>query len=121
MPIVQILMLAAGAVVPASASSRPAVAHAVDCFLAIQSLADSRDPKVRAMGKTGAMFFAGQIFGADPRIDLGKVATAEALTLSEARIAELRLECGRELQARGQQMESAGAAMRERIRAQSPD
>lgn len=106
------VLLAFAAVMPASAEPvSPAMKHNLQCFLAVSTLSSSRDPAHKTMGSMGALFFAGQVFGADPDVDLVVALKAEASTLQDEMIKPLLVECGREMSARGKQIQAAGAAL----------
>jgi hypothetical protein len=92
---------------------QPDSAHSLQCFLAVSELAASDDPAVKMMGTMGALFFAGQVFGADPGIDLQAAVRDEARILTPQAMAALRTQCGAEMQKRGVEIQEAGQALQD--------
>ncbi|HET8612590.1 MAG TPA: hypothetical protein VFL92_07475 [Sphingomonas sp.] len=109
-----ILAASASAAAPTTAANvSPAVAHNVQCLLAMGAV--SQSPSVDENGKDQAlrasMFFAGEVFGGDPDIDLTAAARAEAPKLDDSTIASLQAQCVEELKKRGAQISAAGDAL----------
>ncbi|MEC3910773.1 hypothetical protein U5A82_09895 [Sphingobium sp. CR2-8] len=89
----------------------PAVRHAVRCFIVVSSLATNEDATMKMSGLIGSMFFADQIFGAEPDIDLTSLMTREAIDIDESQTRTLLVQCGEELKQRGGQITAAGNAL----------
>jgi hypothetical protein len=71
----------------------------------------SEDPKNKTVSLLASNFFAGQIFGAAPDIDLSAALRREAPLLDEAATSALLVQCGREMVERGKQISAAGRAL----------
>lgn len=89
-----------------------ATRHSARCLIAVAALAQSDDATIKMSGLLGSMFFAGQLFGTAPDADMEAVLKREAVTIDEAAIKELRVQCGQELQLRGGQISAAGEALK---------
>jgi len=63
----------------------------------------------------GTMFYAAQIFGADPDIDLTNLLVSEAkiVATNGKLLGELGKQCGADMQRRGKQISEAGAAIKQ--------
>jgi hypothetical protein len=95
----------------------PVIEHQLQCFLSISTLIPSTDEKTKRMGVLGSMFFAGEAFGADPKIDMTAALKQEAAKLDDARVKELLPKCGAEMNARGEQINAAGRALQSNAKA----
>ena len=87
------------------------VRYHAQCFLLFASLAENEDAGVKASGLMGSLFFAGQIFGADPSVDLERLLKVEALAMNDVRSQQILPQCGQEMQGRGAQITAAGKAL----------
>jgi hypothetical protein len=96
---------------PAAAADDAALRHSVQCFIATSTLLLSEDPKNKTVSLLASNFFAGQIFGAAPDIDLSAALRREAPLLDEAATSALLVQCGREMVERGKQISAAGRAL----------
>jgi hypothetical protein len=96
---------------PAQAADDATVRHYVQCFLVMSALAASDDPKGKSAGLMATNFFAGQIFGAAPDIDLTAAFRREVPVLNDAKTQDLLSECGAEMDRRGSQIVAAGDAL----------
>ncbi len=109
------LGLFAAALVPVHAAAQtydPAIRHSARCLIVVASLASSEDATLKMSGLMGSLFFAGQIFGAEPNIDLTSLMKREAVDIDERRTKELLVQCGGELQQRGGEISAAGEALK---------
>jgi hypothetical protein len=89
----------------------PAIEHQIQCFLSISTLIPSTDEQTKRMGVLGSMFFAGEAFGADPKIDMTAAVRQETAKLDDAKVKQLLPKCGAEMNARGDQVNAAGKAL----------
>ncbi len=101
-------------------SDSPATTHNVQCLIAVAELASSSDSTIKSVGLIASMFFAGQVFGGDPAIDLTAAVKAEASKLTPDEVKALQVRCGAEMKARGQQISAASAALLANDAARSP-
>jgi hypothetical protein len=85
--------------------------HNVQCLIAVAELASSSDATTKSAGLLASVFFAGQVFGGNPAIDLTAAVKAEASKLTPEDIQGLQVRCGAEMKARGQQISAASAAL----------
>jgi hypothetical protein len=92
---------------PVGAEAPTTVIHSVQCYLAAGTLLNSSSSQQRMGGMLTSMFFAGQVFGANPKIDLTEIVKSEAPKLDGVKIKSLQLQCGQEMGARAQQMKIA--------------
>ena len=109
-------LLAASGLLLASTGStaQPVTAslsHSLQCLLISSAMIESGDAKLKSAGLMSAMFFAGQVFGADPKIDLTTALKGKLPKLDAPTVARLQKDCGQELQARGGQITAAGEAI----------
>ena len=95
----------------AAAPLSPETAHEVQCFIATSSLIDNPDKTISSGGLMGTLFFAGEVFGSDPHIDLAAAVKAEAQGLTDDRVKALLTQCGGEMTDRGKQISAAGAQL----------
>lgn len=105
----------AAALLPFNADAQthdPAIRHSARCLIVVASLASSEDATLKMSGLMGSLFFAGQIFGAEPDIDLASLMKREAIDIDERLTKELLVQCGGELQRRGGQISAAGEALK---------
>jgi hypothetical protein len=105
---------------PAAAQESAASKHNVECFLVVGALSENKDPKARTFGAMASNFFAGQIFGADPKIDLTAAMRREAKQMNEARFKTLLKQCTDEMKARHDQVTAAGKALSAEAAAAAP-
>ena len=93
----------------AIAQTAPAeVPHDVQCFLATALLASSPEKDKKTMGLFASMYFAGQIYGRDPQIDLLAAARAGVPLLTPDNLKALYTSCGQELSSRGKEISAVG-------------
>lgn len=108
------IALVVGIASPSLAQIRaPKTVHHVRCFIALASLTQSSDETVRGIGMMGSMFFAGQIFGSEPNIDLKSVTRAQVPSMTPATMKALQVECGQEMQNRGKEISAVGEALKQ--------
>jgi hypothetical protein len=112
------LTVAAGAALAAVAASAHAQAapkysvHDMQCFIAASELADTADnADSKNTGLMAAMYFAGKIYGANPKIDFTAALDAETDKYEGIDKTALMKECGAELEAHGNEIEAAGKAL----------
>ena len=87
--------------------------HHVQCLIATVTLTGSEDPDLSRNAYMASLFFAGQLFGSNPTIDLPQAVKAELPKLDAEKLATLAGECGAELAARGQQLSAVEQALAE--------
>jgi hypothetical protein len=107
-------MAVAAMMLPGVASAQgddPAIRHAARCLIVVASLTANQDATLKMSGLMGSFFFAGQIFGAQPDIDLTRLMTREATAMDESQTKALLVQCGEELKQRGGQVTAAGQAL----------
>jgi len=106
------LLVALGAApLQAAPPAKGDVGHDIRCFLAVSTLLETQDKDMHEAGLAATNFFAGKIFGTAPDIDLTAAFKREASALTDAGIKTLMGECGREMEARGDQLTQAGNAL----------
>jgi hypothetical protein len=106
------LLLALAPTTPALAQPQSAaIEHDVQCLLASAALLNADDPNAKNVGLMGAMFFGGQLFGADPDIDLTAALKSEAPKMTPDHLKVVLAACGAEMTRRGNQITAAGAAL----------
>ena len=86
----------------------PETAHEVQCFIAASSLVGNPDKNTSTIGLMGSFYFAGEVFGSDPHIDLAAAVKAEAQGLTDERVKALLTQCGAEMTDRGKEITAAG-------------
>ena len=91
----------------------PAIRHAARCLIVVASLAENEDATLKMSGLMGSLFFAGQIFGAQPDIDLTSLMRREVVDIDAAQTRQLLVQCGEELKQRGSQLTAAGEALKQ--------
>jgi hypothetical protein len=106
-----LIVLSSGAAPAAAAEPKPLAVHALQCFIVTAELSQSSDEKLRRAGTMAMTFYMGQLFGADPAVDVEKGLIAEAKAMTPERAKALGRECGAEMQRRGAQVEAAGRAV----------
>ncbi len=82
--------------------------HDIQCFVATSSLIGNSNKSVSMVGMMDSFFFAGQLFGAEPKIDLTAALKEYGSHLGPDQIKSLLVECGAEMKARGHEMTAAG-------------
>lgn len=87
--------------------------HHVQCLIATVTLIGSEDPDLSRNASMASLFFAGQLFGSNPTINLAQAVKAELPKLDADKLATLAGECGAELAARGQQLSAVEQALAE--------
>jgi hypothetical protein len=98
----------------------PAAEHDVQCFLASLALVNADDQNLKNAGSMGTMFFAGELFGADPNVDLAAAVKTEAPKMTPDLLKQLLPQCGAEMTQRGNQITAAGEALKPSSGATSP-
>jgi hypothetical protein len=98
---------------PAHAQTAPKYsAHDMQCFIAASELADTAEQaEAKNTGLMAAMYFAGKIYGANPKIDFTAALDAETDKYDSVDKTALMKECGAELEAHGNEIEAAGKAL----------
>jgi hypothetical protein len=96
---------------PALAQSVTPETHNVQCLIAVAELVSSSDSTTKSVGLFASMFFAGQVFGGNPTVDLTAAVKAEASKLTPDDVKALQVRCGAEMKARGEQISAASAAL----------
>jgi hypothetical protein len=100
----------------ANAAAQPAPdrrVHSVQCLLAMAAAnGAAQDPKAAAAARLGMVFFAAQLFGIDPGIDLAAAARTQLPSLNKQRLQALIPACGAELNRREQQIAGMGAQLK---------
>ncbi len=87
--------------------------HHVQCLIATVTLTGSEDQDLSRNAYMASLFFAGQLFGNNPTIDLAQAVKAEIPKLDAEKLATLAGECGAELAARGQQLSAVEQVLAE--------
>jgi hypothetical protein len=112
------LTVAAGAALAALAASAHAQAapkypvHDMQCFIAASVLADNADNEdTKNTGLMASMYFAGKVYGANPKVDFTAALDAEATKYDSLDHTALMKECAAEMQAHGNEIEAAGKAL----------
>jgi hypothetical protein len=85
--------------------------HNVRCFLATAQLSGSTDKNIATIGWGASLFFAGKIYGSNPNIDLLDAARQELPAMTTEVTKALLVECGAEMQGRGNQISAAGQGL----------
>lgn len=98
-------------------SPGPDLRHPARCLIALATLASSDDASVKMSGLMGSLFFAGQIFGADPAVNLTTLLKREAAMMHDTQMRQSLVQCGEELKQRGGEISAAGEA----LKAMAPD
>ena len=110
------LILAVSVISPLRAEQAdPQISYYARCTIAFSSLTGGDDPALKPAGVMGTMFYAAQIFGADPDIDLTNLLVSEAkiVATNGKLLGELGKQCGADMQRRGKQISEAGAAIKQ--------
>ncbi|MBV8681321.1 MAG: hypothetical protein JO111_00500 [Caulobacteraceae bacterium] len=97
----------ASPVFAATATLNPAEEHSAQCFIVMISLTNSTDSSLQESGYVGSTFFAGQLFGADPNIDLASTIQTEVPRLTPEITKNLVAQCGAELVDKAKQITAA--------------
>jgi hypothetical protein len=87
--------------------------HHVQCLIATVTLIGSEDPDLSRNAAMASMFFAGQLFGSHPTIDLTQAVKTELPKLDAEKLATLAEECGAEMAMRGQQLSAVEQVLAE--------
>lgn len=98
-------------VVPAQTAPQPN-SHNLRCLIVAALIANSPDPAQKQIGMLAGVFYAGEVFGADPQVNLAEALKKEASTLKPGELETIRASCGAEMQARGKQISEAGDALK---------
>ena len=106
-------LLSLSPVVAKAQAHDPAIRHAARCLIVVASLAGGEDATLKMSGLMGSLFFAGQIFGMQPDIDLTSLMQWEAADIDAAQTRQLLVQCGEELKQRGSQLSAAGEALKQ--------
>jgi hypothetical protein len=90
-------------------------AHSVQCLLAMAAAnGAAQTPQAGAAARLGMVFFAAQLFGMDPGIDLAAAARTQLPALNKQRLQALIPLCGTEMNRREQQIAAMGAQLKGR-------
>ena len=96
-------------------------AHAVQCLLAMSAAnGAATDATAEGAAKIGMLFFAGEVFGMDPNVDLTAAARAQLPGLSRSKLQSLIPLCGAEMHARQRQISAIGPALSQGRQAPPP-
>jgi hypothetical protein len=109
------LALAVG-LTASAATAQPAPdrrAHSVQCLLAMAAAnGAAANPRAGAAARLGMVFFAAQLFGMDPDIDLAAAARTQLPALNKQRLQALIPTCGAEMNRREQQIAAMGGQLK---------
>jgi hypothetical protein len=111
------LLLAAILILTAAPASAQSVgarrSHAMQCLLSMSAASGAAtSATARDAAKIGMLFFAAELFGMDPAIDLTATARAELPSLTRARAQTLVRQCGAEMQAKERQIAAIGTGLK---------
>jgi hypothetical protein len=112
--------IAALTVVPMPVQAQPTsdeTTHNIQCSIAVSLLTEKTDPQLKIAGLMGSMFFAGKIFGTNPKIDLPSALQRESPKLDANKMKDLLNECGSEMKLRGEQIKMAGQVLQGHVHA----
>ncbi len=78
----------------------------IKCLIAFSSAAESAPATDKAALETGGMYFAGKLFGRDPRFNYNAATTAAAPTLDAMNLQTELQRCGAEMDALARAMDA---------------
>jgi len=113
-----ILVFAAGLALPALSPAAAELAeerqvHSMQCLLAMSAAnGGAPDATARDAAKIGMLFFAGQLSGLDPDLDLPAAARAQLPVLTREKLQALIPQCGAEMRQRQAQLAALGPALK---------